>query len=177
MNRHLNEPRRHSKVIARNIDALLAQRERLDKQQGVQERIADSVTRFTGSMLFVYLHILIFGAWIAINVGLLPFPIFDPSLVILAMAASVEAIFLSTFVLISQNRMQLLADQRADLNLHISLLAEHEVTRLIQLVSAIGAKLGVAEAEDPELDELRKDVKPEVVMEEMSERSRNHQKG
>jgi uncharacterized membrane protein len=158
----------HSAIIARNIDALVAQRQQSMAREGWQEKLADRITRFTGSMLFVYLHLLIFGVWIAINIGWLPFYKFDPSLVILAMAASVEAIFLSTFVLISQNRMQALADQRADLNLHISLLAEHEVTQLIHLVSAIGRKLQVAEASDPDLDELRKDVKPEEVMEEMT---------
>jgi uncharacterized membrane protein len=164
-----NEPSHsHSAIIARNIDALLAQRRQNEADQGWQERLADRITRFTGSMIFVYLHLLIFGVWIAINIGWLPLFKFDPSLVILAMAASVEAIFLSTFVLISQNRMQSLADQRADLNLHISLLAEHEVTRLIHLVSAIGRRLQIDEVDDPSLEELRKDVKPEQVMEEMA---------
>jgi uncharacterized membrane protein len=65
------------------------------------------------------------------NLGLVPgVPAWDSSFVALAMLASVEAIFLSTFVLISQNRMAAAADKRADLDLQISLLAEHEVTRL-----------------------------------------------
>jgi uncharacterized membrane protein len=55
----------------------------------------------------------------------------------LAMAASVEAIFLSTFILISQNRMQRLADRRAELDLQISLLTEHELTRAIQLLDEV----------------------------------------
>ena len=72
--------------------------------------------------------------WIFINLGWIPgMPRFDPSFVILAMVASVEAIFLSTFVLISQNRMQFLSEKRAELSLHISLLAEHEVTRSSRL--------------------------------------------
>jgi uncharacterized membrane protein len=52
----------------------------------------------------VYLHLVIFGLWIVINLPWLPLPRFDPSYVILAMVASVEAIFLSTFILITQNR-------------------------------------------------------------------------
>jgi uncharacterized membrane protein len=70
-------------------------------------------------------------------------PHFDPTFVILAMAASVEAIFLSTFVLISQDRAQAATDKRDGLNLHINLLAEHELTRLIEMVSAIAQKLEI----------------------------------
>ena len=89
-------------------------------------------------MGFVYLHLSVFGVWILINLGLVPgLGLFDPSFVILAMVASVEAIFLSTFVLISQNRMAASDAKRAELDLQISLLAEHEITKLVALVSAI----------------------------------------
>ena len=94
---------------------------------------------------------------------------FDPTLVVLAMVASVEAIFLSTFILISQNKMQALADQRAELSLHISLLAEHEITRLLKLSAAIAERLGLEESQNPELDELVKDVAPEKVLDRMGE--------
>ncbi len=87
------------------------------------------------------------------------------------MAASVEAIFLSTFVLITQNRMAALADQRADLDLQISLLAEHEVTRLITLVRAIADLMGIEESRDPELSEIAKDVQPEKVLDRIEESS------
>jgi uncharacterized membrane protein len=80
------------------------------------------------------------------------------------MFASVEAIFLSTFVLISQNKSTKQADKRADLELQVNLLAEHEITKLINLVSAIAKKLDVGAAHDDEIDELSKDVHPEKVM-------------
>ena len=113
-------------------------------------------------MIFVYIHLIGVGIWIIVNLGWTPLPTFDPTLVVLAMFASVEAIFLSTFVLITQNRMAAQADRRADLDLHISLLAEHEVTRLISLVSAIAERMGIEAASDhPELAELEKDVDPE----------------
>ncbi|HEU4453091.1 MAG TPA: DUF1003 domain-containing protein, partial [Longimicrobium sp.] len=115
-------------VVERNIKALLARRQMEDQEKTFQDRMADRITRFTGSMLFVFIHLTIFGAWIVINLGGTPLPKFDESFVVLAMVASVEAIFLSTFVLISQNRMQELADKRADLDLQVSLLAEHEIT-------------------------------------------------
>lgn len=159
-----------AEVVTRNIEALLERRKEEERKKGVEERIADAITSFTGSMPFVYIHLAVFGFWIAVNLSFIPFvPPFDPSFVILAMAASVEAIFLSTFVLISQNRMQALADRRAELNLHIDLLAEHEVTRVITLLTAIGAKLGVEESKNPELEELAKDVHPEKVLERMDQ--------
>jgi uncharacterized membrane protein len=104
-----------------------------------------------------------------VNLGWIPQLQFDPTLVILAMFASVEAIFLSTFVLITQNRMAVQADLRADLDLQISLLAEHEVTRLISLVSAIAERMGVRVENDPELPELKRDVDPEQVLEKIQE--------
>lgn len=124
-------------------------------------------------MKFVYIHLVLFGLWIVINLGWLPgVPRFDPSFVVLAMVASVEAIFLSTFVLITQNRMAALADKRADLDLQISLLAEHEVTRLITLVTAMAERMGLEVARDPELAELSQDVAPEKVMEKMEVQER-----
>ncbi|GFO58621.1 membrane protein [Geomonas silvestris] len=157
-------------VVDRNIAALLARKKAEEKAKGWQERVADTITGFTGSMTFVYLHAVLFGLWIATNLGWLPeVPRFDPSFVVLAMAASVEAIFLSTFILISQNRMQAIADRRAELGLHVSLLAEHEVTRLIELVTAIADRMDLEQSRNPELQELVKDVKPEKVLDRMSE--------
>src|SRR5688500_5066819 len=130
-------------VVDRNIQALLARRNQEEKTKRIQDRIADAISRFAGSMRFVYIHLVVFGLWIIVNLGWTPLPAFDPTFVILAMFASVEAIFLSTFVLITQNRMASLADRRAVLDLHISLLAEHEVTRLISLFPAIAERPGL----------------------------------
>lgn len=162
-------------VVERNIRALLARRQMEDRRKGLGERIADGVTRFTGSMRFVYIHLVLFGAWIVVNLGWTPLPPFDPSFVVLAMVASVEAIFLSTFVLISQNRMQALADNRADLDLQVSLLAEHEITQLVALVTQMARQMGIEQARDPELEELAQDVAPEKVLDEMEAQSREFQ--
>jgi uncharacterized membrane protein len=164
-------------VVERNIQALLSRRNQEEKTKGVQDRIADAISRFAGSMTFVYIHLIGFGVWIIINLGWTPLPTFDPTFVVLAMFASVEAIFLSTFVLITQNRMAAQADRRADLDLHISLLAEHEVTRLISLVTAIAERMGIEPASDhPELAELEKDVDPEKVLEKIEETESNMNK-
>src|SRR3954449_12144424 len=128
-------------------------------------RFADAITRFSGSMPFVYIHLVVYGFWIIANLGWIPgVPKWDESFVILAMEASVEAIFLSTFVLISQNRMAAAADKRADLDLQISLLAEHELTKLTTLVGEIAQKLGVETAVDEELYEIEQDVAPDAVL-------------
>jgi uncharacterized membrane protein len=156
-----------SATLHHNIDALREKRRQEHLAMGLEEKVASAITSFTGSMRFVYLHLLIYGSWIVFNV--LPgLPHFDPSFVMLAMVASVEAIFLSTFVLISQNRAMKATDKRDDLDLHINLLAEHELTTLIRLVNAIAEKLEVAVADrNGDLAEVTMDVAPEAVMREI----------
>lgn len=164
------QPRGLATVLERNIAALQQRRRREEREASREERIAEAITRFTGSMAFVYVHLVVVVAWVAVNLGLVPgVPKFDPTFVIMATWASVEAIFLSTFVLISQNRSARAAASRADLDLQISLLAEHEVTRLLTLVKGVADKLGVGEAADPELPELEQDVAPEAVLDELGE--------
>lgn len=159
-----------AQVVHRNIDALIASRQELERNRALGDRIADRVTRFAGSLPFVVVHLTLFGTWIVWNV--LPSTAkWDPyPFVMLAMFASVEAIFLSTFVLISQNRMSALAEKRAELDLQISLLSEHETTRVIQIVEAIARKVGVEERW-AELEELKRDVAPEEVLRAIDEQS------
>jgi uncharacterized membrane protein len=168
-----NAPPEVAGVVERNIRTLLTHRREEQGNRTRQERIADAIGRFTGSMAFVYLHLVVFGLWFAVNLGWIPaVRRFDPTFVVLAMVASVEALFLSTFVLITQNRMAIQADKRAELDLQISLLSEHEITRLLTLVTAIAEQMGLGEAQDPELAELAQDVAPEKVMEKMEAHER-----
>ena len=153
-----------AQIVERNIEALVKKRLQEEGSKNLEDSVADRITSFTGSMRFVYIHLTIFGLWIVWNLGLLGLKPFDASFVILAMIASVEAIFLSTFVLISQNRANALADKRADLDLQVSLLAEHEITKLLSIAVAIAKKLDVKDIEIPEIDELLRDVKPEKVL-------------
>jgi len=150
---------------------LQERRAREEATATLEERVAGAITRFSGTMRFVYVHIVVYGFWILANLGVVPgVPKFDPSFVILAMAASVEAIFLSTFILITQNRMSAAADKRAELDLQISLLAEHEVTKLAALLSAIADRLGLETDVDADVQELKEDVAPEAVLDEIEER-------
>jgi uncharacterized membrane protein len=155
-------------VVADNIAALLAVKRDHERIRSPVARLADGVTRFAGSMWSVAAHALLFGSWIVANLGLIPgIPAWDPyPFVMLAMWASVEAIFLSTFILVSQNRQAELAERRAELDLQVNLLAEHEVTRLLHLVERIARTVG-APIGDGELEELKRDVDPQAVMREM----------
>jgi uncharacterized membrane protein len=151
-------------LLLRNIERMKEVQAQDAAAASFEERVASAISRFTGSLKFVYVHGALYGLWIFANLGWLGIAPWDPTFVILAMIASVEAIFLSTFILISQNRMQEQADKRDELNLQVNLLAEHEITRLIKMVAAIGKKLEIPEALDEEIDELARDVKPEQVM-------------
>jgi uncharacterized membrane protein len=83
------------------------------------------------------------------------------------MAVSLEAIFLSTFVLISQNRQGEETERRADLDLHIGLLTEHELTRVLQMLEAIKDKMGIVDHANSELADLEMETKPEDVLAEI----------
>lgn len=161
-------------VLARNIRALDERRDQERASANLQERLAAAMTRATGSMAFVYLHLVLFGGWIIANLWMIPgIPRFDPSFTVLAMAASVEAIFLSTFVLITQNRMAAAAEKRAELDLQISLLAEHELTKLASIVTKIAEQIGVDAIAEADVAEITQDIDPEAVLDEIEEQAKS----
>jgi uncharacterized membrane protein len=165
-------PESLSSSLLRNIEALHLRRQEEEASASLEDRLARAITRFTGSMRFVYLHGLLYGVWIVANLGLLAgIRPWDPTFVVLAMVASVEAIFLSTFILITQNRMAEAADRRAELDVQIGLLAEHEITKLVQMVSEIAERAGVP-PEPEEVEELKRDVAPEAVLDAIEESER-----
>ena len=157
-----------SDVIERNIQSQVRLRLEAVSRRSLQERLADAITTFSGSLSFLYLHALWFSLWVLLNIawfGLHPFDPFPYSL--LTMLVSLEAIFLSTFVLISQNRSGAEADRRADLALHVGLLSEHELTRALRMLDAIQEQLGVANEPESDLAQLELETKPEDVLAEI----------
>jgi len=157
-----------SKVIERNIRTIIHLRTKAAGERSLQSRIADAITSFSGRMIFVYVHIVWFGLWILLNTGRFGVPAFDPfPYGLLTMVVSLEAIFLSTFVLISQNRLGKETERRADLDLHIGLLTEHELTRVLQMLDIIQDKLGIVDHENSELADLEMETKPEDVLAEI----------
>ena len=158
-------------VLQRNIRTLADIRRQRERDKSRGERIADAITAFTGSMGFVTLHAVVFAAWIVVNLGVVPgVKPFDPNpFTMLAMIASVEAIFLSTFILITQNRMARAAERRAELDVQISLLAEAEITKLVELVSEIAERMNVPGAEQDDVEEMKQLVQPEAVLDAIEE--------
>src|SRR3954451_17067571 len=163
-------PEGMSPVLERNIQALVDRRRREEAAANTQQKLADAITAFTGSMVFVYLHLAVFGFWIVANLHWVPgVPASDDSFVVLAMAASVEAIFLSTFVLITQNRMAAEAEKRADLDLQISLLTEHELTIVARLLKQVADKIKVEPEAQQELIESTRHIAPERVLDRIEQ--------
>jgi len=157
-----------SKVIEKNIRTIIHLRTKAANERSLQSRIADAITSFSGRMIFAYVHIVWFGVWIFLNTGWFGLRAFDPfPYGLLTMIVSLEAIFLSTFVLISQNRLSEETERRADLDLHIGLLTEHELTRVLQMLDAIQDKLNIVDHANSELADLEMETKPEDVLAEI----------
>jgi uncharacterized membrane protein len=136
-----------------HINTIVQLEEQALKERTTADRMSDAFANFVGSIPFVAIHVAWFGVWVALNAGIRRF---DPyPFALLCMLVSLEGVLLSTFVLIKQNRMSQRADNRSHLDLQINLLAEKEVTKLLQLQRLICRQLGITEAEaDKEAVEL-----------------------
>ena len=155
-------------MIERNIRTIIHLRTKKEQERSLQGRLADTITSFSGRMVFAYIHIVWFGIWILINTGWFGMRAFDPfPYGLLTMVVSLEAIFLSKFVLISQNRQAAETERRADLDLHIGLLTEHELTRVLQMLDAIQDKMGIIDHQESEMADLEMETKPEDVLAEI----------
>ena len=168
-----------SNIIQRNIRKIIKVRIKTVREQGMQERIAIGMTTFSGSMLFFYLHVGWFFIWIILNTGSIGIPVFDPyPYGLLTMVVSLEAIFLSTFVLISQNLLSKETERITDLGLQTGLLTEHELTRVLQMLRAIQTKIGITNDEDSNLADadLEMETKLEDVLAEIERLQRREQK-
>jgi uncharacterized membrane protein/CheY-like chemotaxis protein len=159
-----------SKIIQKNIRKIIQIRSNAIHGQVLQDRIANGMTTFSGSMPFFYVHIVWFLVWIFINTGHLGVPIFDPfPYGLLTMIVSLEAIFLSTFVLISQNILSKETAKLSDLGLQTGLLTEHELTRVLQMLKGIQIQLGITNDAVTELADadLEKETRLEDILSEI----------
>lgn len=164
---HSRGRRRTSRVLDRNVRALVEREAEESRAKTSGERIADTIASFAGSMPSLYVHLIILILWVVINMDWVPWPRFDPSFSLIGTVASIEAIFLATLVLITQNRQADISETRSHLGLQVGLLSEHETTRVLRLVAAMSEKMGIDEAQDMELDELSRDVAPEDVLKQI----------
>ena len=158
-----------SDVVENNIRSLLRLSAQRLRARNLQERLADGITHVSGRMFFVYIHVIWFAAWILLNTGHLGIESFDPyPYGFLTMIVSLEAIFLSTFVLISQNRLSAEADRRADLDMHIGLLNEAKMTHALTMLHSIQKKLEIGTDDDPALLDFLMETSPEEVLAEIA---------
>lgn len=159
----------HPGAVRENIRAIIAMEEQQARARGLGDRLSDAIAGFAGTVLFVAVHLVGFAVWAAVNLQLIPgVPAFDPyPFALLCMILSMEGVLLSTFVLIKQNRMGRRSDRRNHLDLQINLLTEKEVTKTIQLLRAVAARLGV-EDEDEEVAELAHETAVGDLAEELT---------
>ncbi len=156
--------------IRQNVEAVAKLEEDFLTNRTFSDRVADLIGGFTGSLQFVILHALVYGLWIIINLGWIRgIPRFDPfPFILLSTVVSLEAIFLATFVLMKQNRMSRREDLRAHLDLQVNLLAEREMTLVLQMLQSISARLGLRAS--PDIEALSVETSLEALANELREK-------
>jgi uncharacterized membrane protein len=160
-------PRTVDELTERNVTAIQQLESAALSHGSRMDQLADRVAGFAGSTLFLALHVAWFAAWIVINVSpgighFDPFPF-----TFLTLVVSLEAIFLSAFILISQKRAALISERRNQLDLQINLLTEQENTRMLKVLGAIAKKLGVSITEDPSTEVLEQATQPDKLVEQI----------
>ena len=132
------------------------------EKRTIGEKISEAIAGFCGSMTFVWVHVAWFGAWVIVNS--IPNLKFDPfPYTFLTLVVSLEAIFLSTFILISQNHDTQLTERRNHLDLQINMLAEQESTKTLDLLRRVAEKVGV-KVDDPETHVLTEAMEPDRLV-------------
>jgi uncharacterized membrane protein len=145
--------RRSARQLANR--AFVAVKAQHAKDRGPVERFAQLLNDVASSTPFLVVHVIWFLIWIPWNVGLLGLRPFDPyPFGLLTMIVSLEAIFLSIFVLLAQKREAAIAELREEIALQVGLWTELEVTKTLQLVTGLYRRLGHPIADDPDLKEM-----------------------
>jgi len=151
-------------LTQRNIEVVRKLEEAANEQRTTSDRIARTIARFCGSMTFVWVHVLAFAGWITVNLipgvrHIDPFPF-----TFLTFIVSLEAIFLSTFILISQNQDTRISERRNHLDLQINLLSEQENTKMLMMLQAIAEKVGAEIEPDEDMTVLAQETELEKVV-------------
>lgn len=156
-------PRSVADVTRENVRAMRKLEELAIARRTGADRVAEFVARFCGSVRFVWIHAVLFSGWIAWN-ALPGVPHFDPyPFTFLTLVVSLEAIFLSSFILIAQNYEMRLTERRSQLDLQINLLAEQENTKILQMLDRMSRKMGLSDEDDPEIQVLEQATRPETL--------------
>ena len=139
------------------------------KNRSAGERLADKLTLFFGTPAFLILNTIIFFFWIILNSRLLPIPAFDPyPYILLITFVSLEAIILTTVVLMSQNRQNHLDTLREELQLQVEFIAEKEITKILELLIVL-LKHHHINSDDPEVNEMLKTINTSYITRKLEE--------
>ncbi len=144
-------------VIRENINSVTQLEQEFANQRTPLDRISDTITGFVGSIQFILAHVVGFALWVVLNTHwVLGEYSFDPyPYIFLNFMLGMEAVFLGTFVLMSQNRQSRAAEQRARLDLQIGMLSEQETTKTLEMLRRICDHLGLKEVtKDKELQQM-----------------------
>ena len=165
-----NNQRPADQLTERNVEAIVQLEKSAKAERTKSDLVAEAIAQFCGSMTFVWVHVAWFGFWILLNSvpgikHIDPFPF-----TFLTLVVSLEAIFLSTFILISQNHDAKISDRRNHLDLQINLLSEQENTRMIIMLQAIARKVGVHLEDLPDLESLQEETQPEKLARQIEQR-------
>ena len=134
-----HKPHTVEDVTAQNVETIMRLEDAAKTNRDLTDRMADIIAKFCGSFTFVWVHVIGFGGWVLIN-ALPSFQHFDPfPFTFLTLVVSLEAIFLSAFILISQNHETRLTERRNHLDLQINLLTEQEKYQNAQAAGAYGS--------------------------------------
>lgn len=128
-----------------NIEKVVRLEEAEERHRSFADRFPEMVGSFAGSVAFVVCQLAFVGLWAVVNNELIPGgPAFDPfPYSLLSGVLGLEGVLLTAFVLIRQNRMSLMADRRSHLDLQISLLAEKETTKIVQMLERMSRQTGM----------------------------------
>src|ERR1700674_2025054 len=162
----------NSRQSQSHIDSIVRQEEEALERRSSSERLADSVGVFAGSLPFVGLHLVLVTAWLLVNSGQIGVKPFDPwPFSLLGVIVAVEAVILSSFILMRQNRMMRRGERRDHLNLQVDLLAEKEITTLLQMVRAICGQMGLQNiTTDKDIRELSQNTSIESLSRSLEDR-------
>jgi uncharacterized membrane protein len=158
---------RRSAGISKAFSAIKAQHA---SNRSSMEVLADRMIGFASSTPFLVIHAIIFMAWIYWNLPFSGLPKFDPyPYGMLTTIVSLEAIFLSIFVLMTQSRESKIGELREELTLQVNLRMEEEITKTLHLVAGLYARLGLTLAEDPELKAMLEPLDPKKMESDLAE--------
>lgn len=172
-NGHLRTGPTVEQLTQQNVETVTRLEEAAREKRTPADRVAEKIASFCGSMTFVWVNAGWFSLWILLNV--IPgIPHVDPfPFIFLTLAVSLEAIFLSAFILISQNLDSRISQRRSHLDLQLNLLSEQENTKMIVMLHAIAAKVGADLTQDPYLKALSEETQPERLIEQIEARENN----